>query len=74
MKITNDDLRLIAVSKSPYGQVDGADVADELLQRRAKVRRLRRALWEVRHRADYGHSVRLVIEAALAPKRKRRAK
>lgn len=46
----------------------------ELLQRRAEVRRLRRALWEVRHRADYGHSVRLVIEAALAPKRKRRAK
>ena len=56
-----------------YG--DGKDLIEaDLRHLRAEVRRLRRALWDVRHRADYGHSVRLVIEAALAPKRKWRAK
>ena len=74
MKITNDDLRLIAVYESPYGQVDDADVASELLQRRAEVLRLRRALREASIHSSDGSSVYRTASKALAPKRKRRAK
>lgn len=77
MKITNDDLRLIAVYESPYGQVDDADVAAELLQRRAEVRRLRSVLRDLDWRLLNPPQVDLArekIAAALAPKRKRRAK
>ena len=75
MKITNDDLRLIASSSAPYGKVDDAAMALELLQRRYEVKRLRavlRSILRCQKCKISGHAESL--SAALAPKRKRRAK
>lgn len=69
MKITRELLR---ETKGTWGSPFAGEIARELLQRRAEVRRLRRALvavlWE--HKEDCG----CVGCAALAPKRNRRAK
>lgn len=74
MKITDEDLILIAASLAPYGQVDDAAMASELLQRRAEVRRLRKALREVSSHSSDWSAVDRIASKALAPKRKRRAK
>lgn len=69
VKITDKYLRQ---EKDTWDSPFAGRIASELLQRRAEVRRLRRALvavlWE--HKEDCG----CVGCAALAPKRKRRAK